>query len=175
MQDSIIDHIRFASYSAVPLGSFSYMVTQYGEFTNIFKFEPHIFIKEIVQPMSGLMILPRNYIIQDTWRLYRFVRRMRRCQIEIIERVCRWYQVLRGISCDILGHYYNQHPTTVYRDFHHVSLICVETLSHSNLSPIIPGTTEYYELKGRNAFKHFPNALYACDVVKVRYVLICIC
>ena len=86
---------------------------------------------------------------------------MRRCQIETIDRVCRWYQVLRCISCNILCHYYNQHPTTAYRDFHHVSLFCFETLSLSKLLPIIPGITEFYDLKGKNAFKHFPNALHA--------------
>eukprot|EP01084_Bolivina_argentea_P054996 100850_1 len=56
--------------------------------------------------------------------------------------------------------------TTVVKDFHHICLLIVERLSPIHLSRIIPYSQEYYSKLGQRAFRHFPRALLACDVVK---------
>lgn len=169
---SIRSAIRFANYSANPVGSIELMVKKPGTFENIMRIDPVIFLTKVVSVMIPDMKLPRGYIIRDDYQLTGMVQRMRECQIDAVDRCIRWWLGFRSVSFQLLALYFDQDPSTVYRDWHHLSILCVEKLGPVYLQPIIPYSEEYYSKIGQRAFRHFPNALYALDVVKVMYSFI---
>ena len=68
----------------------------------------------------------------------------------------------------MISYLYGQDPSTTRRDFNHIAVLVVERLHRDHLSPLQPGSAEYIAKKGSGAFRHFPNAVMAIDVVKVR-------
>eukprot|EP01084_Bolivina_argentea_P006735 12751_1 len=166
LDDGIKCAVRFAGYDANPLGSFETMLTKPGTFENIMRIDPDIFLTQIVSPLLDCITLPRNYLAMTEYQMYQTVSKMRNAQICAINRTMRFWMCLRGVPFQLLAWIFDQHFSTVYRDFHHLSVLCVEKLSDQWLSPIIPNSIEYYNKIGQRAFRHFPNALYALDVVK---------
>eukprot|EP01084_Bolivina_argentea_P060366 110300_1 len=160
------DAVRFANYSALPLCRIEQLITLPGTFKNIFRIEPIVFIKYIAAPLFNNITLPRNYLLHDDYHAGVFVGQMRCGQISCLDRLARCILRLRCVPFELLAHYYDQHRTTVLRDFHHISILIVDKLSVIHLAPIIPYSAEYYNKIGQRAFRHFPRALLAVDVVK---------
>ena len=159
--------VTFAKYNVNPLGSIEFMINRPGSFQYIMRIDPILFLTKVVAPMMDCIRLPREYILRDEYNVYKVVKRMRRCQMNAIDRCVRWWLGLRNVPFVVLACYYDHHPSTVCRDFHHLCFCCLEKLGPTHLSHIIPHSEEYYDKLGTPASQHFPNALYALDVVKV--------
>lgn len=63
---------------------------------------------------------------------------------------------------------YDQHRSTVEADFYHIAELFMERLQDLYLVSIAVGSADYVNLRGANAFRHFPAALYAADVVECK-------
>eukprot|EP01083_Nonionella_stella_P089953 251273_1 len=154
--------IRFASYNARPLCSFDRLASKPGTFRNIFRIELDVFLHHIAIPLLDSICIPRNTL---NYNIDVYIGRLRSSQIEDIDRIVRCYMRLRCVPEHLIAFYYDQDRSSVNRDFHHICRLVCARLGH-HIAPIIPYSAEFYEKKGSRAFRHFPNALYACDVVK---------
>ena len=163
-----------ANYSADPLFKFETQILHPGSFRTIYHLEPHVFISEIIAEVLPNSGLPRNYSLRDDYNLIGYVSKLRKCQIDNIDRWCRMILVNRAVPVAVVAYLYDQHQSTVYRDYHHCTYLFCDKLADKVVSPIIPNSTEYYDKIGARAFRHFPRALYAYDIVKVT-VLHCVC
>eukprot|EP01084_Bolivina_argentea_P188608 324636_1 len=157
-----------AKYSADPLFKFEEQILHPGTFKNLYHIEPVIFIQEIVAEILPDCGLPRNYLCRPDYSLYGYVRCLRKCQINNIDRICRMVLVTRNVSIPLLSYAYNQSISTTYKDYHHITLLFIDKLGNKHVSQIIPFSAEYYRLIGQKAFRHFPQCLYSWDIVKSR-------
>ena len=156
-----------ANYSADPIFKFESQIVQPGSFRAIYHLDPHVFISEIIAAVLPDSGLPRNYSLRYDYNLTGSVSKLRKCQIDNIDRWCRMILVTRSVPVPVIAYLYDQDAATVYRDYHHCTYLFCDKLADKLVSPIIPNTTEYYEKLGAKAFRHFPRALYAYDIVKV--------
>ena len=159
-QNKIITRIN--TYNATPLCSIEKLLSKPGTFTDLLHFEINTFFKYILKPLNNIISLPRDAYIRN-----KPINKLRKCQINNINRIVRFVLRLRCIPFQMLAHYYDQDRTTVIRDFHHVARIVCQVLGKLHISPIIGYSQEYYNKIGCGVFQHFKRCLYAIDVVKV--------
>lgn len=157
--------IRYALYTATPLTNIERMLSQPGTFRSLLRFEPEVFLNQLAVPLFPHCSLPRGYLARADYRNTGYVSRRRRCQIPDLDRLARFLLRMRGVPRALLAHIYDQDPTTVWRDLQHVAALIFERLQPLHLRNIVIGSAEYLDKVGNRAFRHFPNALYAVDVV----------
>ena len=160
--------VRFAKYTAKPIGHIENLMSTPGTFRNMLRIEPVIFIKHIVFPLFEDIELPRGYLINSDYSAYGAVQRMRPSQIDRVDRVLRFILRLRGVPVSVLSFLYDQHPSTVYRDCIHIATLFNDILQKREIKPIPLGTPEYFAKRGQRSFRHFDMALYAVDAIKVK-------
>ena len=142
------------------------MISKPGTFVNLLRFEPDIFIEKLAEPLFGHIRLPRGYLVRDDYRTFGVVARRRRCQISDLDRLVRFVLRMRGVPTSLLAYLFDQDPSTIKRDVRHIGELIFEKLQGIYLNSISIGTAEYLQKIGTGAFRHFPTALYAGDVVK---------
>ena len=130
------------------------------------RIEPYIFMRYIASVLVPGITLPRGYYGRQDYLLLGYVLKEREAQLDAVERIYRFVLVMRSIPVATVAHMFDQCATTIYDDFHHVAIRCVDVFS-THFAPIIPNSREYYSMIGQKAFRHFPRALYAMDVTKV--------
>ena len=162
--------LQSIKYNANPMGTFGDWIRRPGTFRNVLHLEPDIFLIKIISPLIPSITLPRKYSIRDDYSVIGFVSNLRKCQIEDIDRVIRAIAITRNIPISILSLFYDQSPSTCYKDFHHMVMLFVDKLADQYVSPIIPYSEEYYDKLGQRAFRHFNKCLYSMDIIKVCYV-----
>eukprot|EP01084_Bolivina_argentea_P045351 83487_1 len=118
---------RFASYSAAPLYSAQRLIQLPGTFRNILKIDAVVFLTHIAEPLFDSITLPRNYLLRDDYGVSQCVSKMRSCQVGCLDRLIRVILRLRNVPWEFIAHYYDQHRTTVVKDFHHICLLIVES------------------------------------------------
>lgn len=143
------------------------MLGQPGTFRNVIRIEPMIFLEHIAQPLVNFCRLPRGYLARTDYALRGHVQRMRRSQVNAVNRILRYVLRLRGVPTSIIAWIFDQDPSTITRDFHHIGTLVMERLAPVHLTRLVPGSAEYLAKRGAGAFRHFPNAVMAVDVVKV--------
>ena len=144
------------------------MLSKPGTFRNLVRFEPVVFLERIAKPLFRHVDLPRGYLLRADYQATGLVARRRRCQIGDLDRLVRYILRMRGVPVTMLAYLYDQHPSTIQRDVKHIAFLITDKLYDEYLRSIPVGSAEYLRLIGNNAFRHFPNALYAVDVVKCR-------
>eukprot|EP01083_Nonionella_stella_P167425 562674_1 len=143
--------ITFESLSAKPF--------YFKRFTNM---TVDVFVSRLLSPIFERMKLPRDF-----WQ-NNVIRKCRRAQIHMADRVVRACMVSRGVKLSHAAFFSNQATTTVAKDVKHVARIIVTYLSNQYLYlPPVDGP-EYNALKGAGNFVDFPQAVYAGDVTKIR-------
>ena len=142
------------------------LLSRPGTFRNLLRFEPDVFIDRIAAPLFDAVHLPRGYLLRAEYQATGTTRIQHRCQISKLDRLIRFFLRLRGVPFHTLSYLYDQHEMTCRRDFFHIAELFMERLEPLYVQPIIIGSAEYLNLVGANAFRHFPSALYAADVVE---------
>ena len=158
--------LRFAHYTAAPIGNIEKLLDVPGTFANLTRIEPHLFMEHVAAPIYDFCRLPRGFLYNTEYMMSGAVSTMRRAQIDALDRLVRFWLRLRGVPVSMLSFLYDQHPTTVYRDCIHVAELVNEKLQTEWIQPIAIGSAEYHAKRGQGAFEHFPNALYAIDATK---------
>ena len=148
-------------YAADPAFDIESLLHHSATFTNITLFHPYQFLRYIVQPTLHLTAQPRQSVLVN------YIRRLRRCQINTINRILRFRLWTRGVPPIVLSVIFDQSPTTTRRDIHHTALAMCQSLYPLHVQPITPNSQHYYTHIGQGAFSHFPRAIYAVDVAKV--------
>eukprot|EP01083_Nonionella_stella_P071826 193171_1 len=92
--------------------------------------------------------------------------RIRPAQISIAQRLFRFNVIMTVGDFRNAAWMSDQHITSIYRDFHHVSEVLLHQLSPIYLYAPDPYSWEYDTLVGTGPFAAFPNCMFAADVVK---------
>ena len=143
------------------------MLQRPGSFQNVLRMSPLTFLRHILRPCWDFIILPRGYLTRADYRQTGACQRSREAQISRGDRLLRWLLVIRGIPVSYLAYVFDQNPDCVYKDFVHISTVVFHRLSPIHLRPLQPGSAEYLHKRGGRNFRHFPQCVYAADVVKV--------
>ena len=132
----------------------------------LFKLTPEVFLEHIAVPCYDWLRIPRNKDFTAYENALQYVGGMHRTQVHNCDRILRVLLRLQGNSSQVISYLYDQDPSTISRDIIHTAAVMCHALKHI-ISPIEPGSPEYFAKKGSNTFKYFPNALYAIDCTKV--------
>ena len=153
--------------SADPLFSVEDLFRKPGSFTDIFHLKPVTFITEICAELKPSISLQRAYLLRDDYAALGFVSKLRKCQINDINRILRYILATRKVSFPLLSMLFDQSTATTYKDFHHIAILFVDELADKIIKQIIPNSAEYYELIGNGCFRHFPRCILSVDIIKV--------
>lgn len=95
-------------YYANPLYDVSHIYMKPTLFKSITRFEPEVFVEQLLQPLFGVCEYPRGYHLgmdtdDDIDDIDQSSFKQRRCQVDNAQRVFRWCMVMRGIDPIVCG------------------------------------------------------------------------
>ena len=161
-------------YQANSIININNIIKKPGLFYILTRFEIDIWIKCIAEPLSFKVLYNRDYErYNDLDNLDIYFKRLRKSQLNVIQRLFRWNCIMGGISFNVMAWGSDQHISTITRDFHHITTLVLHQLHGKYLYAPHPSSWDYGVLKGNGDFATFPNVVYAADVVKIpirRYV-----
>ena len=100
LQSKSYSPYKSIKYSADPIFTVEHLFRRPGSFRDLLLIEPHIFLRRIVSELIPGICLPRDQYLNDL-DLGNYVNKLRRCQINDIDRIIRAMLATRNVPVSI--------------------------------------------------------------------------